>query len=110
MDEDFHKNLDEGSYSEYFLKRKHQIENFSLFSDGQSDGNPFEFDAFASINKIATIFNHNVFAVSEHANKDNPFQMMNKDISKEIKSKPPKVVLWVLSTLHLMFVSSKGSN
>lgn len=90
MDEDFYKSLDEESYSEYFLKRKNQIEKFSLFSDGPKDSNPFEFDAFASINKIATIFNHNVFAVSEHANKDNPFQMMNKDISKEIKSKSIK--------------------
>ena len=52
---------------------------------GQFD-NPFGYDAFADINKIATILNYDVYSVLEHASqKDNPFQMMNTDILSCIK-------------------------
>jgi hypothetical protein len=87
MGDEFSEELQNASFSEYFLKKKHQIENFSLYEEKTSDRNPFEFEAFASINKIAKVFNYDVFAVSELTNKDNPFQSMNKDISTEIKSK-----------------------
>lgn len=86
MNDDFTNELKNSSYSEYLLKKKHQLKNFSLYGDVPRDTNPFEFEAFASINKLATVFNYNIFAVSELKQKDNPFNMMNRDVSIDIKS------------------------
>jgi hypothetical protein len=69
-----------------FSERNIISNNFSAFDDSSKTNNPFEFDVFASINKITTIFNYDVFAVSEHTDK-NPFQQINQDVSKDIQSK-----------------------
>ena len=67
------------------LKRNTNLNNFSIYDEPEKDKNPFAFEAFASVNKLATLFNYDVFAVSEHKQKDNPFQMMNRNISFDIK-------------------------
>ena len=71
---------------------KHQIKNFSLYDNSSKSVHPAEFDAFATVNQIARVFNYDIFAVSEKSMKDNPFQTINKDISREIKSMPFKII------------------
>ena len=76
--------FDEQTYSEYFLKAKHELNNFSVFEDKEVDDNPFGFGAFKSINHIAQIFNYDVYGVIELDEKDNPFKQLNKDINIDI--------------------------
>lgn len=76
--------LNDSTYSEFFFKKKHELENFTI-SEKKSE-NPFGFGVFKSINQIATIFNHDVYGVQELNGKENPFHQMNKDIDEDIKS------------------------
>ena len=67
------------------LKRNINLNNFSIYDESEKDKTPFTFDAFASVNRLATLFNYDIYAVSERKQKDNPFQMMNRNISFDIK-------------------------
>ena len=85
MENELNEELQNISYSEYYIRNKHRLKNFTLYEDNPRFNNPFEFNAFESINKIATVLNYDIYAVSELKKKDNPFQNMKKDISSEIK-------------------------
>ena len=86
MGDDFEDQIKDSSYIEYYLKKKHQIQASlnSDFDDTVQD-NPFNYDAFAEINKVATILNYDVYSVLEHERK-NPFKMIKTSISSEIKT------------------------
>ena len=85
MENELNDELQNISYSEYYIRNKHRLKNFAPYDDNSKQSNPFEFNAFESINKLATVLNYDIYAVSELKQKDNPFQNMKKDISVEIK-------------------------
>lgn len=83
---EFQNEINDSSFLEFYLDKKQQIDSLSLDPNKKQPikNNPFKFDAFESINKIATILNYDVYSVLEHDRK-NPFKMINNSIAGEIE-------------------------
>lgn len=79
------------SYSEYFLRKKHLLRNYSIFTDSTDKNGPFDFNIPASVNKVAKKLNQQVRVASKKKQNQNPFdKVLKRDTSLYIKGTTSK--------------------